>query len=47
MGVAAREQERRVALACTVPATELMASAKMIRGRLAATAQQLAEVLRE
>jgi DNA-binding IclR family transcriptional regulator len=45
--IADREQERRVALACTVPATELMASAKMIRSRLNTTAQQLAEVLRD
>jgi DNA-binding IclR family transcriptional regulator len=42
-----REQERRVALACTVPAAELMTSAKMIRGRLVSVAQQLAEVLKE
>jgi DNA-binding IclR family transcriptional regulator len=45
--IADREQERRIALACAVPATELMASAKMIRARLTATAQQLAEVLRD
>jgi len=45
--VADREQERRVALGCTVPAADMMASAKTIRTRLVATAQQLAEALRD
>jgi DNA-binding IclR family transcriptional regulator len=45
--IADRDQERRVALACTVPAAELMASAKMIRNRLIATAQQVAEALKD
>ena len=42
-----REQDRRVAVACTVPATELMSSAKAVRGRLTTVAQQLADILRE
>jgi DNA-binding IclR family transcriptional regulator len=42
-----REAERRVALACAVPANDLMTSAKMIRSRLLATAHALAEVLKE
>jgi DNA-binding IclR family transcriptional regulator len=42
-----REPERRVALGCTVPAGELMTSARVIRTRLLATAQSLADVLRE
>jgi DNA-binding IclR family transcriptional regulator len=42
-----REQERRVALACVVPASELMPSAKVVRTRLTAVAQQLADILRE
>lgn len=42
-----REQERRVALACVVPASELMPSAKAVRTRLTAVAQQLADILRE
>jgi DNA-binding IclR family transcriptional regulator len=42
-----REQDRRVALACTVPSTELMASAKAVRTRLTTVAQQLADILRD
>jgi DNA-binding IclR family transcriptional regulator len=42
-----REQERRIALACTVPSAELMASAKVIRTRLTAVAKQLADILRD
>jgi DNA-binding IclR family transcriptional regulator len=42
-----REQERRVALACMVPAAELMPSAKAIRSRLTTVAQQLADILRD
>jgi DNA-binding IclR family transcriptional regulator len=42
-----RDPERRVVLACTVPASELMTSARVIRTRLLATAHTLAEALRE
>lgn len=45
--IADRDLEGRVALACTVSATELMASAKMIRNRLIATARYVAEALKE
>jgi DNA-binding IclR family transcriptional regulator len=45
--IADREQERRVGIACLVPAADLMASAKVIRGRLVHAAQQLADVLKE
>jgi hypothetical protein len=42
-----REQDRRVALACLVPSTELMSTAKMLRSRLASVAHSLADALRE
>jgi DNA-binding IclR family transcriptional regulator len=42
-----REPERRVALACVVPASELMTSARVIRTRLLATAHALLGALRE
>jgi DNA-binding IclR family transcriptional regulator len=42
-----RDPEQRVALACAVPAADLMTSAKMIRNRLTATARALAEVIDE
>jgi hypothetical protein len=41
-----REPERRVALACVMPATELMTSARLVRTRLLATAHHLADALR-
>ena len=45
--IADREPERRVALGCAVPASELMTSARVIRTRLLATAHTLAEAFRE
>jgi DNA-binding IclR family transcriptional regulator len=42
-----RDPEQRVALACAVPAADLMTSAKMIRNRLTATARVLSEVIDE
>jgi DNA-binding IclR family transcriptional regulator len=42
-----RDPERRIAVACAVPAPDLMTSAKAIRSRLATTAQALVEALRE
>jgi DNA-binding IclR family transcriptional regulator len=42
-----REPERRVALGCIVPASELMTSARVIRTRLLATAHSLVDSLRE
>lgn len=42
-----RDPERRVALACAVPAPDLMTSAKVIRTRLASTAVNLNEALRD
>jgi DNA-binding IclR family transcriptional regulator len=42
-----RDPERRVVLACAVPASELMASARVIRTRLLATAHSLAEALKD
>jgi DNA-binding IclR family transcriptional regulator len=41
-----REPERRVALACVLPATELMTSARLVRTRLLANAHQLADALK-
>jgi DNA-binding IclR family transcriptional regulator len=45
--VADRDPERRVALACAVPASELVTSARIIRTRLLATVHSLADLLRE
>jgi DNA-binding IclR family transcriptional regulator len=42
-----RDVERRVALACALPAAELMASARVIRTRLLATAHSLVDALAE
>jgi DNA-binding IclR family transcriptional regulator len=42
-----REQDRRVALACAMPAAELMTSAKVVRGRLAAVARTVAAIYAE
>jgi DNA-binding IclR family transcriptional regulator len=42
-----RDPEQRMALACAVPAADLMTSAKTIRNRLTATARILAEVIDE
>ncbi len=41
-----RDPDRRVVLACALPATELMTSARVVRTKLLATAHSLAEVLR-
>jgi DNA-binding IclR family transcriptional regulator len=41
-----RDPERRVALACALPATELMTSARIVRTRLLATAHTIAEALK-
>ena len=40
-----RDLERRVALACALPAAEMMTSARVIRARLQTTARDLAEIL--
>jgi len=42
-----RDPERRVAVACAVPAPDLMTSAKVIKSRLAAAALTLGDALRE
>jgi DNA-binding IclR family transcriptional regulator len=42
-----REPERRVALACVLPATELMTSARLVRTRLLAAAHHLGEALKQ
>jgi DNA-binding IclR family transcriptional regulator len=42
--VSDRDQDRRVAIACAMPAAELMTSAKVIRGRLAAVARTVAAI---
>lgn len=42
-----RDPERRVALQCTLPAGELMTSARVVRTRLLATAHGLVDALRE
>jgi DNA-binding IclR family transcriptional regulator len=41
-----RDPERRVVLACALPATELMTSARVVRTRLLATAHTLTEALK-
>jgi DNA-binding IclR family transcriptional regulator len=40
-----RDMERRVVLGCSMPAAELMASARVVRAKLLATARSLADVL--
>jgi DNA-binding IclR family transcriptional regulator len=47
LAVGDREPERRVVLACSLPAHELMTSAKVIRARLTATAQAVAAAYAE
>jgi DNA-binding IclR family transcriptional regulator len=39
-----RDQERRVVVACALPAAEMMTSARVVRARLLATARTLADV---
>jgi DNA-binding IclR family transcriptional regulator len=39
-----RDQDRRVVLACAMPAAELMTSAKVVRGRLSALARTVAAI---
>ena len=41
-----RDPERRIVLACALPATELMTSARVVRTRLLATAHNIAEALK-
>lgn len=45
--VADRDPEHRLVLACALPATDLMTSARVVRTRLVATAHSLAEALRD
>jgi DNA-binding IclR family transcriptional regulator len=40
-----RDMERRVVLACAMPAAELLANGRVVRTRLLATARTLAEAL--
>ena len=47
LAVADRDPERRVVLACALPAPELMTSAKMIRTRLTACARGIAAAYAE
>jgi DNA-binding IclR family transcriptional regulator len=42
--VADRDQDRRVVIACAMPAAELMTSAKVVRGRLSAVARAVASI---
>jgi DNA-binding IclR family transcriptional regulator len=42
-----RDAERRVVLGCALPPNELMASGKLVRSRLLATASQLMDFLRD
>jgi len=39
-----RDMERRVVLACAMPAAELVANGRVVRTRLLATARTLAEI---
>ncbi|NJC68660.1 helix-turn-helix domain-containing protein [Planosporangium thailandense] len=47
LAVSDRDPERRVVLQCTLPAGELMTSARIVRTRLLATAAAVAEVLKD
>jgi DNA-binding IclR family transcriptional regulator len=47
LAVTDRDPERRVTIACALPAAELMTSAKVIRTRLTATARSIAAVYAE
>ncbi len=42
-----RDQERRLALACALPAAEMLTSARVVRAKLIATARAIAEALTE
>jgi hypothetical protein len=47
LAVPDRDPERRVVLACALPASELMTSAKMIRTRLTSSARGIAAAFGE
>jgi DNA-binding IclR family transcriptional regulator len=47
LAVADQEPEKRIAVACTVPPSELMASAKTIRAQLTTVAHTVADAIRE